>query len=87
MVVAPALDLGLWRERIGTTEHLRDGLGNNISACKGGYNDIGTDEGEGVGMRRGEDALVEAGVTADGGAEGCGIVFWGGMSGRIETGR
>lgn len=87
MVIAPALDLGLRREWIRPGKDLRNGLGDNVGTCEGGDNYVGTDEGERVGVCGGKDALVELGVTADGRAEGCGIVFWGGMSGRIERGR
>lgn len=77
MVVAPPLDLRLWWRRVCPRKDLCYGLGNDISACEGGDNNIGTDEGEGVGVVRGEDALVEAGVAADGGAEWGGVVFGG----------
>lgn len=74
----------MWWERVPAAEHLRNGLGNDISACEGGDDDIGAYESEGVGVGGGEDALVEAGVAADGGAEGSGVVFGRGVGGGVE---
>ena len=77
VAVARALDFCLWWERVPAAKHLRNGLGYNVSACEGGYNDVGAYEGEGVRVGGRENALVEAGVAADGGAEGSGVVFGG----------
>ena len=84
MRVAPALDLALRRERVRAGEDLRDGLRDDIRACEGRDDEVGPYEGEGVGVRSGEDALVEASVTANRGAVGSGVVGGSWAAGGIE---